>query len=216
MRGSAKRPEPRSLNAWKVTQRENGIALRYDDLQNPEKAETAASLYREQTGQCVYCGRGINLAQKMQYHIEHFRPRYKYPHLQLDYTNLFLSCGPDSESGRRGTCGDKKDDWFEEDMHIPPVPDSCAERFQFSLSGEIAGDGEVDAEKMIEVLNLNHPALMNERRSIVEHLESQLKDGISPDELRQGFSYTGPDGTRPSFANVAIRYLNQWVPTVIY
>ena len=101
MRGSAKGNEPPELRAWKAEQRRSGIEPAYDDLQQPQRGATHESLFAEQTGQCVYCGRGMSLDRHQHYHIEHFRPRSKYFALQLDYTNLFLSCGPEGDHGTR-------------------------------------------------------------------------------------------------------------------
>ena len=209
MRGSAKGDEPPELRDWKEEQRRNGIEPKYDNLQQPERGATAESLFSEQTGQCVYCGRGISLDRNRHYHIEHFRPRSKrkYPELQLDYTNLFLSCGPEGDRGARNTCGHHKGDWFEENCHIPPAPEACAERFRFRSSGHIAGDGSPEADKMIAKLNLNHPELVTERQVMVEALDGDLNDGAAPESLVQDFLDTDPDGARPSFANVAIGYL---------
>ena len=209
MRGSAKGDEPPELRDWKAEQRRNGIEPEYRNLQQPERGATEESLFAEQTGQCVYCGRGISLDGKQHYHIEHFRPRSerKYPELQLVYTNLFLSCGPEGDHGARNTCGHHKGDWFEEDCHIPPAPESCAERFRFRSSGRIAGDGSPEADKMIATLNLNHPELVTERQVMIEALDRDLNDGAPPELLIQDFLYTDPDGARPSFANVAIGYL---------
>ena len=214
MRGSAKGDEPLELREWKAEQRRNGIEPQYRDLQQPEKGATEKSLFAEQTGQCVYCGRGISLGRKQRYHIEHFRPRSerKYPELQLDYTNLFLSCGPEGDHGSRNTCGHRKGDWFEEDCHIPPAPESCAERFRFLSSGRIAGDGSPETDKMIAKLNLNHPELVTERQVMIETLDHDLNDGAPPELLVQGFLYTDSGGARPSFANVAIGYLGIRLP----
>ena len=159
MRGAAKGHEPPQLSAWKETQRGACIEPEYDDLQQPERRATERSLFAEQTGQCVYCGRRISLDEKQRYHIEHFRPRSKYPERQLDYVNLFLSCGPRAQHGVRHTCGTYKAQWFDEHCHISPVPDSCVDRFRFRSSGRIAGDGSPEADKMIEKLNLNHREL---------------------------------------------------------
>ena len=207
MRGSAKGLEPAELRAWKGIQRDNGIEPGYRSLPRPERRAAVNSLYAEQTGQCVYCGRKVSLDRLREYHIEHFRPRSRYPELELDYSNLFLSCGPASEDGTRETCGNRKDDWFEEDCHVPPAPESCAERFRFRLSGEIAGDTSPEADKMIQVLNLNHPELMTERQVVIEDLERELNTGVPLGELRQGYLDRDRGGARPSFANVAIGYL---------
>ena len=163
-------------------------------------------MYAEQTGQCVYCGRGISLNWHGSFHVEHFRPR-RYRDLQLESTNLFLSCGPEGDEGVGETCGDHKDDWFEEDCHIPPAPESCAERFRFRSSGDIAGDGTAEADRMIEVLNLNHRELVTERQSLIENLDHELNEGEPVHNLLQDYLDTDHHGARPSFANVAIGYL---------
>lgn len=205
MRGSNKGPEPAELRDWKAAQRAAGVEPEYDDLQQPEKGAVVDRLFAEQTGQCVYCGRGISLTRK-QHHIEHFRPR-RYRRLQLDHANLFLSCGPEGERGPRPTCGRHKDDWFEENRHISPAPESCAERFRFGTSGEIAGDGSPEAEKMIAVLNLNHAELVAERQILILDLERELDAGTELDALRGSYLQRDSLGARVSFANVAIGYL---------
>ena len=207
MRGSAKGDEPPELRDWKAEQRRNGIEPEYRNLQDPERGATEKSLFAEQTGQCVYCGREISLDRKQHYHREHFRPQAKYPDLQLDYTNLFLSCGPDGDREARNSCGHYKGNWFDEDCHIPPVPEVCTERFRFRSSGHIFGDGSPEANKMIGALNLNHHGLVKERRDMIEALDDALNNGALREVLIQDFLYVDPNGARPSFANVAVAYL---------
>ena len=213
MRGSEKRNEPPELCAWKAAQCRAGFEPEYRDLQQPERGATEKSLFAEQTGQCVYCGRKISLHENQRYHIEHFKPQVTYPQLQLDFTNLFLSCGPKSEHGYRDTCGNHKGTWFEEDCHIPPAPDSCAERFRFRSSGHIAGDGSPEADRMIEKLNLNHRELVTDRRDIIETMDEKLNVDDSPERLHRDFLDIDHHGARPSFANVAIGYLKEQANT---
>ena len=208
MRGAAKGHELPELCAWKEAQRGAGIEPEYDNLQQPERGATERSLFAEQTGQCVYCGRRISLNDNQRHHIEHFRPRSKYPERQLDYANLFLSCGPQAEHGARLTCGAHKAHWFDELCHISPVPDPCADRFRFRSSGHIAGDGSPEADMMIEKLNLNHRELVADRQSIVEALDEELNAGSPPAALRDSFLAVDHHGARPGFAHVAIGYLN--------
>lgn len=210
MRGSAKGREPEELRAWKELQRENDVEPEYRNLTPPVRDALKDSLYREQTGQCVYCGRGISRDAHGDCHVEHFRPRSKYPGLQLDHANLFLSCGPEGEHGTRQTCGNRKGDWFEEERHVPPAPEPCAKRFRFRASGCIAGGGSPEAGKMIEVLNLNHPELVTDRRTLIEHLDEDLNGGAPRDDLLRSYLDTDRSGARPSFANVAIGYLGAW------
>ena len=106
------------------------------------------------------------------------------------------------------TCGNEKGDWFDEACHVEPAPEeSCQGRFSFASDGRVRGDGTPEAERMIEVLKLNHPELIAERSSLIEELDTEVSHGSTASELRQSFDDVGPAGTRVSFANVAVRYL---------
>ena len=157
----------------------------------------------------MYCGRAIELGARNRYHVEHFRPRSRYPERELTYSNLFLSCGPEQPEGHpRPTCGNEKKAWFDETCHVEPAPeDACQGRFAFASDGRIRGDGTREADRMIDVLNLNHPELIAERSSLIEELDIELSEGASASALRQSYRDVGRKGTRVSFANVAVQYL---------
>ena len=209
VRGSAKGDEPDALRTWKANQRAAGIDLRYGDLGGAALQATRQALYLEQTGQCVYCGRAIELGAYTGRHVEHFRPRSRYPDLELAYANLFLSCGPLRSQGHpRPTCGNQKNAWFDETCHVEPAPeDACQGRFVFASDGRICGDGTPEADRMIDVLNLNHSELVYERSALIEELDCELGQGASVAELQRSYRNVGPKGTRVSFANVAVHYL---------
>ena len=211
MRGSAKGEEPEALRAWKAGQRTACIEPLYGDLRGKPQQTTKQALFVEQTGQCVYCGRGIELEERNRHHIEHFRPRARYPDCELTYRNLFLSCGPQHRQGSaQPTCGNEKKAWFDEDCHIEPAPEeACQRRFVFASGGLIQGDGSPEANKMIDVLNLNHNELTAERSALIEHLDDELKDGVPLCHLTKSYCDVSPRGTRVSFANVAIQYLRK-------
>ena len=205
MRGSCKGDEPEMLKTWKADQQNACIVPRYADLRGTEKAATRDALFIEQTGQCVYCGRKVDLASSDRCHIEHFRPRTCYPNLELAYENLFLSCGT------KFTCGKQKASWFDKNCHVEPSPeDSCQQRFEFASDGEILGDGSPEADKMITILNLNHPELIAERLELIEKLDGDLSQNqdLSYCELIQSF-LDDSKGSRVSFANVAVHYLRK-------
>ena len=153
MRGSAKGEEPEVLRAWKAGQRGARIEPRYGDLSRDAREATRQALFVEQTGQCVYCGRGIDLELRNGHHIEHFRPRARYPHCELTYRNLFLSCGPhQAHGGVQPTCGNEEKAWFDENCHVEPAPEeACQRHFAFTSGGWIQGDGSPEAEKMVVV-----------------------------------------------------------------
>lgn len=209
MRGSAKGEEPEALRAWKAGQRAACIEPRYDDLSRDSRQATRQALFTEQTGQCVYCGRGIDLEEHNRYHIEHFRPRKRYRDSELAYGNLFLSCGPQQrQGGAQPTCGHEKKAWFDEACHVEPAPEeACQRRFVFTSSGRVSGDGSPEADQMIKVLNLNHRELIAERSALIEDLDAALQESVPLYELIRVFCDVSPTGARVSFANVAIQYL---------
>ena len=211
MRGSAKGEEPEVLRAWKAGQRGARIEPRYGDLSKDAREATRKALFVEQTGQCVYCGRGIDLELRNGHHIEHFRPRARYPHCELTYRNLFLSCGPhQAHRGVQPTCGNEKKAWFDENCHVEPAPEeACQRHFAFTSGGWIQGDGSPEAEKMVVVLNLNHRELIAERSALIELLDGELNEGVSHCELTAAFLDVSSIGARASFANVAIQYLQR-------
>lgn len=211
MRGSGKGEEPGVLSAWKAGQRAACIEPRYGDLSGDPQQATKQALFVEQTGQCVYCGRGIELEERNRHHVEHFRPRAQYPDFELAYGNLFLSCGPEQRQGSpQPTCGNEKKAWFDEDYHVEPAPEeACQRRFVFASDGQIRGDGSAEADKMIGVLNLNHRELIAERSALIEALEGELREGVSLCELVKGYCEVSLNGARVSFANVAVQYLRK-------
>lgn len=212
MRGSEKGAEPEALRSWKEGQRKAGIEPRYMDLHGVPQQETKEVLFAEQTGQCVYCGRGIDLEERnSRHHIEQFRPQSRYPDKELAHENLFLSCGPQMpQGGPRLTCGNQKYNWFDEDCHVEPAPEAaCQRRFSFSSDGRVQGDGSDAATGMIEVLNLNHGELVAERSLLIEELDGDLNAGVPLHELIMSFDGVSPNGARVSFANVAVQYLKK-------
>ncbi len=211
MRGSRKGEEPEELLAWKEFQQAAGIEPCYADFRGAEKQATRRALFREQTGQCVYCGREIDLEPGDKSHFEHFRPQSSHSHLDLAYPNLFLSCGQKREDGgTQPTCGNEKENWFEENCHIESAPEgACQQRFEFASGGEILGDGSPEADKMIAVLALNHRELIAERSKLIEELDKELNQGLSHCELIESFLHVSPIGSRFSFANVAVQYLRK-------
>ena len=63
---------------------------------------------------------------------------------------------------------------------------------------------------MIQVLNLNHPELVTDRRTLIESPDEDLNGGAPRDDLLRSYLDTDRSGARPSFANVAIGYLGAW------
>lgn len=142
----------------------------WGDFRNPCKAELKQSLLKEQDGLCVYCESDLSIEDRKS-HIEHVRPRSRYPKLTFEYFNLVASCeGICSESNKgKQSCGHRKDDHYDEKCFLNPVEcEDIAAHFKFDEEkGAIlpSDKNPVAAQHTIDVLNLNAPYLCNARRN---------------------------------------------------
>ena len=162
---------------------------------------------------CVYCGRQLDFTRPgNSFHIEHFRPQQGpngRPDLQLDYNNLFLSCGQQDNhkhKHRSQICGTKKDDWFDESRYVAPAYPACTKRFKFRLSGPVEpkSTNDIAAGKMIERLGLNHPELIVDRRDTLVTLDNGEGDA---DDF-----YDEKHRLADNFAHVAFQHMNREIP----
>ena len=86
----------------------------------------------------------------------------EYAELSLDYNNLLASCIPKSKYDH---CGHYKDNNFDEGLFISPYEKDCEDYFEYSeITGSVSGkDGNLKAEYMIKLLNLNENRLKRSR-----------------------------------------------------
>ena len=124
------------------------------------KAELAA----EARHQCVYCSvHESAFGGTRNFHVEHLRPKSRFPHLELVYANLFYACA---------VCNSfKLDDWPRDDNNDtsnacypdPSVVDFTS-LFRVMASSKIVGTC-VAARYLEHRLHLNRPQLLVYRRS---------------------------------------------------
>lgn len=105
-----KNQPPQDFIKWKNQANEDWQPS-WNNFQKPEKKSVHNSLLKEQGFICCYCSRRIKRTDS---HIEHLKPRNKYPKLVLDYDNFLASCQGESETPPTIPvhCGHKKDQWF--------------------------------------------------------------------------------------------------------
>ena len=143
-------------------------------------------------GRCIYCGiPEARFGGVRNFHVEHFRPKVKFPALEDAIRNLYLACA---------ICNVLKcDDWPAEpaaDHSIASYPDPALTDFNMLLRTS-ATTHEVEADTlaaryMIERLVLNRAQLVLERRLFgVLHFLKEFEDWIgrrlddlTPAELR--------------------------------
>ncbi len=116
---------------------------------------------------CVYCEREIDIANNKG-HIEHIKPKEKFPQFFQEYENLSISC--DSH----GTCGHAKQNKYD-DRFINPVEDNPKDFLVYDdLTGEIISK-DISVKDRVdytvnEVLKLNEFTLCKARKILFTQL----------------------------------------------
>lgn len=148
----------------------------------------------EQSSLCGYTE--LNPQQHgLKTHLEHIKPKSKYPSLTFSYHNLLLSSltGPDIEKLKNQSrinnitwesfAGDYKGNEYNTNLFLSPLWTSSKYNYYTYLS-----DGRVIPSKkkslryqkkcryMISLLNLNAPYLVNIRKTLINDLDSEIID----------------------------------------
>jgi len=198
----SKAPEPEWFAEWKKQKSQVHHLPPESHIENVKLRET---LIDEQGSLCCYCGQGIDSGGS---HIEHFRPRSKYPDLETEYGNMHASC----ES--KSSCGTAKGDSFDEALCISSLEVEEG-RFFYTLEGEVRPKDHSDeaAAYMIKILNLNAIALVGMRKELLTKvLPPGLMDGLSSDELqklRSAYQERDAEPRFQAFRQVLTCYIDQ-------
>ena len=121
-------------------------------------------LAEEARHQCVYCAiEEGRFGGYRNFHVEHFRPKSRFPALEHSYPNLFYACA---------VCNAfKSNDWIEcvlsPDVACYPDPSArdYGELLAVGTAGQIEGKG-LAGKYIVERLFLNRPQLLLERRLV--------------------------------------------------
>jgi len=144
--------------------------------------------------QCVYCSISeATFGGSRNFHVEHFRPKSRFAHLENDFRNLFYACA---------ICNTfKGNDWHEPGgdptthCYLDPSAVDYATVFGVNNADYLVTSGSVAGRYMLERLYLNRPQLLLERRlqfarSELERIDQEVRqfrtqvDLANPDELR--------------------------------
>jgi uncharacterized protein (TIGR02646 family) len=136
-------------------------------------------------------------------HIEHIKPKSRYPECTFDYQNLILSGFHSDELqhyayadrfGGHFKCGDRSKreiDKYNPDLFISPLQADCENYFSYEVNGLVQPNPNLSEEEKKhaiytrDALNLNASYLVRERRKIIEemlHIIIELLD--NPEALR--------------------------------
>lgn len=167
MKYIAKAPEPDFFTDWKnndkMYQRDRP---NWNRLTSDEKNEIRKALIEEQGFICCYCGTRVAVDDS---HVEHFRPKNKYPELQLEYNNLLCPCQLELKKVQSRHCGNAKGGWFNENLTVSPLDAECESRFEYLDEGSIQpSDGNDEGAKAtIKHLAFNIEKLRELRQSAI-------------------------------------------------
>lgn len=119
------------------------------------------ALWDEQGGICCYCMKALEYYDS---HLEHFLPRHFNAGLEVEYSNMLLSCN--GEWGDRTHCGHKKED-EDTPMLRAPTDADIESYFKFDVVGHIDSD-DARAMTTIRVLALDSLNLKRHREQAIE------------------------------------------------
>lgn len=154
-------------------------------------------LLTEQFGLCCYSEINLTdfyLHQKLGSHLEHEKPKSYYPTHTFDYNNLLLSSLAPEDLTRfphsTNFAGHYKSNIFNPLLFISPQDPNCRGYFIYSSdTGEISpnqsrqADDQKKARYTIDLLNLNAPYLLAERREWLQEIESLIAHYVEDGDI---------------------------------
>lgn len=154
-----------------------GAKIYPDDLSPRTLVKIRKQLLEDQGYICCYCQRRIPHKSKKgkfitpKSKIEHFKCQTGFPHLQLEFKNMFIACRGSSSSGEI-TCDTKKEDDLLQKVDFFK---NIEKDVYYTKSGEIKScDPDLQVE-IDNVLNLNEENLVKSRLAVYEGIKSLKK-----------------------------------------
>jgi uncharacterized protein (TIGR02646 family) len=186
MRRITKQQPPHELRTWFIGQPENENGERinstYEDMPGEVRVQVKQGLLQEQGHLCCYTG--IRITDERS-HIEHLKPQSMCEdHEDIDYNNL-LAAYPGIHQPRSPFGAHAKDNWYDENLLVSPLDDSCERRFRFTQFGKVKPVNENDtaASETIRRLGLDHDSLNDMRRQAIAEALYRKNKPLSEKQL---------------------------------
>jgi uncharacterized protein (TIGR02646 family) len=208
LRAIAKGPEPASLTAHRQTPHSS-----YDNYDDKDALRNA--LVTEQRGICCYCMCRIEVGNMK---IEHWRSQAGHPDDQLRYYNNLLGACPGGHGLPRNLqcCDTRKGNL---DLRWNPAEPAhhIETRIRYDAEGSISSDEAAFDSELNDVLNLNLPALKNNRKGILDAVvawwkneKARIQDAVPRARFEQELArrIAGPGQLQP-FCQVSVWWLQQ-------
>ena len=214
--------------------------MEFDRLDKDKLREVLSG---EQASLCVYCERRLpengeqarmsRISENREpAHIEHWIPRSGVPECALHWRNLYLSCATLDTCDRAK--GDRRLRWDDADPDLPWPTECDYERLiGFGSDGrmyvrddvnideatrkalELAIDGDpYGGDRRRAILNLNHPALMADRRAALDsertRMEKNFKNRTATrDDREERATRLLGQKPRPAFVSIRVAWLRK-------
>ena len=193
---------------WKDLDFEIKKKLKKHMLENEQKIDDKSY--------CPYCEMIISsenndLKEDKKCHIEHIKPKSKFPNLAFDYRNFLTSCSD------KNTCGHCKQSDWDNKLFINPIEENPEEYFSYSIrTGKIIPKKEAGLEyekaiKTIEILNLNENKLCDYRKSYINQILNSIKNSRNDDEKIEIINYFDELPTLKKFLIGSIKILEEMI-----
>jgi len=218
MRGIRKSSEPIEL----VTYRAQPGSVYDGDLFTPVKSVLRKALLKEQGFLCAYCMSRITEDSAS---VEHWAPRkgpYAEPAMELVYSNLLAVCAGNTDGNSH--CDESKKALR---LLFNPANSEhhCQLKIRYLSDGKILSENSIFHEQMTnkgsgKVLNLNHPRLVANRKSIWNAMQktlSRTQGSASKAKLEQLFRTwqdCDTNGHLQPYCDVARYYLDKRIAGV--
>lgn len=182
MRTITKGAEPRALLDWKRENQASPENLHYEGGGFPRK-EVCESLLKEQHYLCAYTLKSLTSADKC--HIEHVLPQSKHSNKEsIDYRNM-LACHPAGNISCEYGAVAKADYDPANHPFLSPLHPTTSEQFRFYEDGTLVGLTP-DACACIDVLNLEHPTLKDDRAAAIRgYLQPKTRYKLTAAQARR-------------------------------
>lgn len=149
-------------------------------------------LENEQNYLCCYCECLLEFTPQgnnIHCHLEHIKPKNKFPELIFDYNNLIVSCQGNIHSGcfKQNTCGHRKDNEYDENLFLNPTKiKNINSHFSYNTeNGKICSETP-QGKYMIFILNLNDDLnnLKKARKNALESFE-EIAMNLEKDDIKE-------------------------------
>lgn len=176
-----KNKEPNSLVSYKKKEGACYDGPNFTDVKNDIKE----SLLQEQGYICAYCMCRIS---KSTMKVEHWECQSKYPEKQLEYKNLLGCCkGGEGFSPMQQTCDTHKGNL--DIIYSPTDAVFSSDNFiRYTPRGKIASNNERFNLDINDILHLNDPRLISNRKIMLDKIQKELherKGGIKETEINR-------------------------------